>query len=126
LKKLGFLRATVSLSRTKEGSTMVAMASTDEATAKAPMGTKRRTRDVGKSSAHMVLRRRPVTFPTLDTIESLAKALAQFDFDSVSIMRRLRGVADATETKEIMEYLEMVPAVVLSKKKETRAIDIRA
>src|SRR5208337_2695949 len=113
LKKLDLLRATLSLSKMNAGSEMVMTERAAETRAKKPNGTE--SRISGNSLDQRVLKMRPPTFPTLDTMESLAKAPAHFPFSSVSMIRRLSGVAEATETKEKIEYVAIVPAVVLSK-----------
>jgi hypothetical protein len=52
-----------------------------------------------------------------DTIENLAKALGHRDFGWVSIINRLRGVADAAETNENSPYSNARLETVLANKK---------
>ena len=100
VKKLGRRMARVSLSRTMTGSLIVARDKPAETIDSTPIGMKRNASwEAGITSDQTVLSRSPATLPTLEIMESSANAPAHLDFASVSIIKRVSGVADANETR---------------------------
>ena len=75
-------------------------ASTAESSERRARGITRSLR--GRKAVQNKLKTRPTVTPTLEVIESLANDDAHFGFGSLSMIRRLRGVAEAEESREEM------------------------